>query len=179
MATRTVSRQDGRPLPEEVALEAVSRPCAPGILLGIGLGGFVDGILLHQILQWHHMLTSEGSYPKTTVAGLEANTLADGLFHAATWVAVAVGIYVLWRRTTNWRWAISGRALVGWMLVGWGVFNLVEGIVDHQILRIHHVREGAGVNEAAWDLGFLAFAVLLIVGGWLLSRYDESRLEQA
>jgi len=49
-----------------------------GILLGIGFGGFVDGIVLHQILQWHHMLTSEGSYPATTVAGLEANTLADG-----------------------------------------------------------------------------------------------------
>ena len=55
----------------------------PGLLLGVGLGGFVDGIVLHQILQWHHLLTSEGSYPATTVAGLEANTLADGLFHAA------------------------------------------------------------------------------------------------
>ncbi|MFH9118580.1 DUF2243 domain-containing protein [Streptomyces globisporus] len=28
----------------------------PGIILGVGLGGFVDGILLHQLLQWHHML---------------------------------------------------------------------------------------------------------------------------
>ena len=41
------------------------------------------------------MLTSEGDYPKTTVAGLETNTLWDGLFHAATWVAVAVGIWIL------------------------------------------------------------------------------------
>jgi uncharacterized membrane protein len=31
---------------------------APGIVLRIGLGGFVDGIVLHQILQSHHMLTS-------------------------------------------------------------------------------------------------------------------------
>ena len=30
----------------------------PGILLGVGLGGFVDGMMLHQILQWHHTLTS-------------------------------------------------------------------------------------------------------------------------
>lgn len=30
----------------------------PGVLLGLGLGGFVDGILLHQILQRHHMLSS-------------------------------------------------------------------------------------------------------------------------
>ena len=41
----------------------------PGLLLGIGLGGFVDGILLHQILQWHHMLTSEGSYPAEHCCG--------------------------------------------------------------------------------------------------------------
>ena len=76
------------------AHEATSRPRAPGILLGIGLGGFVDGIVLHQLLQWHHMLISEGSYPQTTVAGLETNTLWDGIFHASTWIAVAAGIYI-------------------------------------------------------------------------------------
>ena len=27
-------------------------------LIGVGLGGFIDGILLHQILQWHNMLSS-------------------------------------------------------------------------------------------------------------------------
>jgi uncharacterized membrane protein len=53
-----------------------------GLLYGLGLGGFVDGILLHEVLQWHHMVSSE--YPTNTVAGLEVNTLADGLFHIAT-----------------------------------------------------------------------------------------------
>jgi uncharacterized membrane protein len=157
--------------------EAINRPRLPGVLLGIGLGGFVDGILLHQILQWHHMLTSEGSYPKTTVAGLETNTLWDGLFHAATWVAVLVGVWVLWRRATIWRWAISRRAFLGWMLVGWGLFNVVEGIVNHQILTIHHVREGVG-HQAAYDLGFLAFGALLVIGGWLLARSDEGRFSE-
>jgi Predicted membrane protein (DUF2243) len=52
-----------------------------GILLGVGFGGFFDGIVLHQILQWHHLLTSTGDHPATTVAGLEDNTLADGFFH--------------------------------------------------------------------------------------------------
>jgi uncharacterized membrane protein len=159
------------------ASEATARPRAPGILLGIGLGGFVDGIVLHQILQWHHMLTSEGSYPDTTVAGLETNTLWDGLFHAATWVAVVVGLYILWRRTTDWRWALSGRALLGWMLVGWGLFNLVEGIVDHHILAIHHVREGS--HQTAWDLGFLGFGALLLLGGWALTHAKRSDLPRA
>jgi uncharacterized membrane protein len=159
VSARGATHRTTRPLPDEVALDTDSRPRAPGILLGIGLGGFVDGIVLHQILQWHHLLSSEGSYPKTTVAGLEANT----------WVAVAVGIYILWRRTSDWRWAISGRALLGWMLVGWGSFNVVEGVVDHQLLGLHHVREGAGIDETAWDLGFLAFGALLVAGGWLLA----------
>ena len=61
-------------------------PIVACVLLGVGLGGFVDGIVLHQVLQWHHMLTATGDHPADTVAGLEANTLADGLFHAATWV---------------------------------------------------------------------------------------------
>jgi uncharacterized membrane protein len=152
---------------------ASTAPRLPGILLGIGLGGFVDGIVLHQILQWHHMLSSEGSFPKTTVGGLEDNTLADGLFHAGTWIAVAIGIYVLWRRTSEWQWAVSGRALLGWMLVGWGVFNVVEGLVNHHILGLHHVREGTGIDETAWDVGFLAFGVLLIVAGWVLASAAE------
>lgn len=158
----------------DTASEAAKRPRAPGILLGVGLGGFVDGIVLHQILQWHHMLTAHGDYPVTTVAGLETNTLWDGLFHASTWFAVAVGVYLLWRRTTTWSWAISGRALAGWLLVGWGLFNVVEGIVDHHILGIHHVREGG--NETAWDLAFLAFGALLIAGGWALARSADREI---
>lgn len=165
MATRA---SDGR----DTASEAAARPRAPGILLGIGLGGFADGIVLHQILQWHHMLSSEGDYPKTTVRGLKDNTLADGLFHAATWVAVLVGLWILWRRTSDWRWAISRTAFVGWMLVGWGLFNVVEGVVNHEILGLHHVREGAG-HRTAYDLGFLVFGALLVVGGWLLTRPGE------
>jgi uncharacterized membrane protein len=154
--------------------EGLTRPRAPGLLLGIGLGAFLDGIVLHQILQWHHLLSSEGSHPKKTVAGLEANTLADGLFHAAAWTVVVIGIWMLWRRTSDWRWAASSRALIGWMLVGWGTFNLVEGVVDHEILGIHHVREGAG-HQTAYDVGFLAFSALLVIVGWLTARRAEAR----
>ena len=67
----------------------------PGTILGIGLGGFVDGILLHQILQWHHMLSSTDSdnigrevlSRWTPFPGMRMNTLWDGFFHAFTWLA--------------------------------------------------------------------------------------------
>ena len=66
-------------------------PRGPGFVIGLGLGGFIDGIVFHQVLQWHHLLTDTGDHPIDTVAGLEANTLADGLFHLATWALVAAG----------------------------------------------------------------------------------------
>src|SRR4051794_15960674 len=28
-----------------------------GYLVGLAMGGFFDGILLHQVLQWHHLLS--------------------------------------------------------------------------------------------------------------------------
>jgi uncharacterized membrane protein len=71
-------------------------PVSAGILFGLGLGGFFDGIVLHQILQWHHMLTSAG-YPADSVENLQINTLWDGLFHASTYIFTAVGLWVLWR----------------------------------------------------------------------------------
>jgi uncharacterized membrane protein len=70
----------------------VRRPArVPALLLGIGLGGFVDGIVLHQLLQWHHLLTATGDHPVDTVRGLEQNTVADGLFHVLAWLFVVVG----------------------------------------------------------------------------------------
>jgi uncharacterized membrane protein len=149
-------------------------PWLPGVLLGVGLGGFVDGIVFHQILQWHHLLTDHG-LPPTTVENLEDNTLADGLFHGLTWVAVVAGLWLLWRRDrAGWRFAASGRALVGWMLVGWGLFNLVEGVVDHHILTIHHVRDDVA-DPLPWDLGFLAVGVLLVATGLVLVRAGQRR----
>lgn len=148
----------------------------PGILLGVGLGGFVDGILLHQVLQWHHMLSSAatanieiGDYPVTTVHGLEMNTLWDGLFHTFTWLAVLIGLGILYSRVTHSRGRIwASRVLWGWILVGWGIFNVIEGIINHHLLGIHHVVSGPYQNLA--DIAFLALGALLILGGWFLQR---------
>jgi uncharacterized membrane protein len=155
----------------------------PGIVLGIGLGGFVDGILMHQMLQWHHMLTSTDTdnigvdyYPPTTVHGLEMNTLWDGVFHTFTWLTVLWGIWLLYNRaamagagTRLW----TSRVLWGWITAGWGIFNLVEGLVDHHILGIHHVRSGP--DQLAWDLGFLGLGAVLLLGGVVLARSGRDR----
>jgi uncharacterized membrane protein len=142
-------------------------PRTSGLLFGLGLGGFIDGIVLHQILQWHHMVSA--GTPPTTVVGLELNTLADGFFHLATWVlvvAASITSISAWRRG---RLAPSWSFHVGLVLTGWGIFNLVEGLIDHQLLGVHHVRDDLGA-PLSWDLGFLASGVLLVAGGWLLHR---------
>lgn len=146
----------------------------PGLLLGIGFGGFVDGIVLHQVLQWHHLISSVPGSPTTTVAGLEANTLADGFFHVLTWVLVLAGSLAMvseWRQD---RVAPSWSFHLGLMLAGWGLFNLVEGLVDHQLLGVHHVRDDLGA-PLSWDLGFLASGVVLVVVGWSVHRRGARR----
>jgi uncharacterized membrane protein len=141
--------------------------------MGLGLGGFIDGILLHQTLQWHHMLSGgNGGEPMNTVAGLETNTLVDGFFHLTTWVFVAVAGYLTVRAWQRGDLAPPWSVYFGMLLTGWGVFNVVEGVIDHQILGIHHVRDDLG-GPIGWDLAFLAFGVLLIVGGLALAKSGE------
>jgi uncharacterized membrane protein len=147
-------------------------PKAPAFILGLGLGGFVDGILLHQVLHWHHMLTATGDHPMTTVAGLETNTLVDGFFHLSTWLLVATAMLLTVRAWQRRELAPPWRGHFGMLLAGWGVFNVAEGLIDHQVLGIHHVRDDLG-GPVGWDIGFLFFGVLLIAVGLALSRSAE------
>ncbi|HEU5472468.1 MAG TPA: DUF2243 domain-containing protein [Actinophytocola sp.] len=134
-----------------------------GLVLGIGVGGFIDGIVGHQLLEWHHLLS--GWYPQVHGQDARINMVGDGLFHLACLVAVLVGIGLLAAASPATR-PGGARRLAGGMLAGWGCFNLVEGVVNHQLLGLHHVRPGP--DELAYDLGFLVLgAVLLGVGMWL------------
>jgi uncharacterized membrane protein len=154
-------------------------PKAPAFVLGLGLGGFIDGIVLHQILQWHHMLTGEsGGEPMTTVSGLQANTMVDGFFHLATWLLVMAATLLIIRAWQRGELAPPWRAHFGMLLTGWGAFNLAEGLIDHQLLGIHHVRDDRG-GPLAWDLAFLAFGVVLVAAGLALSRADRSSFESS
>ena len=143
----------------------------PLILFGVGLGGLVDGIVLHQMLQWHHMISDTPDGSLTTVRGLEANTLADGLFHAAAFVVILVALYLAMRVRRADATAVlpSWGVVTGSLLVGWGAFNLVEGVVDHHLLTVHHVRDDV-TGPLAWDLGFLAISAVLVLIGTALVR---------
>jgi uncharacterized membrane protein len=147
----------------------VKRLRLSGVLLGLGLGGFFDGIVFHQLLQWHHMISHTHDYPMTTVAGLEANTLADGVFHVGTLVLTVAGIALLWSALEHEPSPWSSRAFIGLIIAGWGLFNVVEGVINHQILQLHRVRETAG-NLLAWDLAFLAWGAAMLLIGWLIAR---------
>jgi uncharacterized membrane protein len=161
---------------DEVPLARVTHQGAiisAGILLGAGLGGFVDGILLHQILQWHNMLSS--LRPPTDLLAMKYNMVWDGLFHAFTWIMVCSGLWRLWvagmRDDVPW----STRTFVGSICMGWGLFNFIEGLVDHQLLGIHHVHPGQG--QLGWDVSFLVFGLIAIGVGWLgvrSGRFDAS-----
>ena len=155
--------------PRGAGLVPVRFPTGAAMLLGAGLGGFVDGIVLHQVLQWHHMASS-AVVPVDTLAGLEMNTLLDGLFHAATWIMTVTAIALLWRGARRGaRLVWSG--LIGGTLTGFGLFNLVEGLVNHQILGLHHVNETVPAEQWLWwDLAFLASGLLLLALGYALSR---------
>ncbi len=115
-------------------------PMIAAIFLSLGLGGFFDGIVLHQVLQWHHMFTSAGS-PIESLGNLKFNVMWDGFFHIATYIFTLTAMIILWRKASRPHDAWSWKMMAGAMLMGFGIFNLAEGMVDHQILGIHHVNE--------------------------------------
>jgi uncharacterized membrane protein len=142
----------------------------PALVTGFGLGAFIDGIVLHQLLQWHHLVNA--STPADDLAGLEYNTFWDGVFHVAAWWLVLGGLLWLWRR----RAATPGLALgglVGMLLIGWGVFNVVDQLVFHLALGAHHIRMVD--NYQVYDWGFTALGVGLAALGWLLVRRSPAR----
>ncbi|OLY94524.1 Uncharacterized membrane protein [Cnuella takakiae] len=139
---------------------------AAGTLMGIGMGGFVDGILFHQIFQLHNMLSAK--LPPDTLVNAKTNMVWDGLFHALTWVATAISIGMLWNAVKRKDVPLSGNTFFGSLVLGWGIFNLVEGIIDHHILGIHHVVELQGLS--LYDYLFLTSGVLFILIGWAFIR---------
>ncbi len=136
------------------------RSLLASLLIGIGMGGFIDGILFHQILQLHNMLSNV--VPRDTLLHEQVNMFWDGLFHGLCFVTTACGIYLFWRDA---RLQTPPRlsAFIGSLLLGWGLFNVVEGIIDHEVLQLHHVYQNG--NHLLWDMVFLLAGMLLCIVG--------------
>ncbi|HWD43166.1 MAG TPA: DUF2243 domain-containing protein [Actinomycetota bacterium] len=130
----------------------------PGVLVGIGLAGTLDEVVLHQLLGWHHF------YDRSTpTVGL----VSDGLFHLLSTAVLVIGIIQLVERRRSSpdppRLALAG------ILLGAGGFNLYDGTIQHKLLGLHQVRAGVP-NNLPYDLAFLAMAAALALAGALLLR---------
>ena len=140
-----------------------------GLVLGMGFGGLADGIVLHQILGWHHLICSTVDCETVSIAQLQRENLQDGCFHLALWLVTLAGTVMLFRASRLAGWAGLGRALAGAMLAGCGLFNFVEGLVDHQWLGIHHVLPGSP-HQFLFDMLWLANGALFFLVGAGLMR---------
>ena len=143
-------------------------PAFAVVLLGVALSAFFDGILLHQVLQWHHLLSlAEGA----TWRDLHNQILADGLSHLLVYAVMAVGFALLWRGRGGLQAPGAGRRVLADLLIGFGLWNFIDIIGFHWLAGIHRVRVDVP-EPLPWDLGWLAVlgAVPLLAGIWLRRR---------
>lgn len=142
------------------------------MVLGIGLGGFIDGIFFHQIFQVHEMLSNK--IPSTNYVGKSVNMFWDGVFHFFCLMVVLTGIILLWKLLQRKNTENSGKLLSGGLVLGWGLFNIVEGIINHHILKLHNVIE-ISENPDTGNFIFLGISVLILIAGALLVRGHRGR----
>lgn len=141
---------------------------ALSLCLGIGMGGFIDGIVLHQLLQWHQMLSNKIS--PVTWEAKSINMFWDGVFEVVTWLFTFVGILLLWQSRFRTDLHFSNRLFTGGLIAGWGVFNLMDSVFNHYLFRFHNVRENVP-QEGAYNLGFLLLSLgMIVLGGFLMMR---------
>jgi uncharacterized membrane protein len=134
----------------------------PAVLVGIGVAGSLDEIVLHQLLRWHHFYDRDSQ-----AAGL----IADGIFHLGSTATLVIGLVLL---MTRWRTAGGPlRQAAAGILLGAGGFNLYDGIIQHKLLGLHQVRAGAP-NNLPYDLVFIAIAAVVLLAGLLLLRLASS-----
>jgi uncharacterized membrane protein len=152
-----------------VAVAQISPPQAgfrAAWLTGFALAGFFDGILLHQILQWHHLLSLVRA---PGLADPRAQILADGLFHVAMYLLALAGLALFWKERRGLATSGSGRTVLAGLLAGFGVWNIVDAVLFHWVLRLHHIRLDTP-SPVTWDViwlvafGLLPLALSLAVG---------------
>jgi len=138
-------------------------PRGATLLLGLALGGFFDGILLHQVLQWHHLLSKVEA-----VRELRWQLLADGLFHLLMYALALAALARLWRRRAH---LGAGGPLLAAALAGFAGWHVLDALLSHWILGIHRIRVGVP-DPLFWDLLWLGLfgGLPLMAACWLHRR---------
>lgn len=133
-----------------------------GILFGVGLIAFVDETVFHQLLRWHHF------YDKSTT---DIGLISDGIFHAFSWFATIAGLFLFadLRRRKD----LIFQRWLGGVLLGIGVFQLYDGIIQHKWMRIHQIRyvDNVIVYDIVWNVSAL---IILLIGLFLLFRSSKN-----
>lgn len=125
--------------------------------LGFGLSGFFDGIILHQILQWHHLLSA---IQTGMLGNLRGQIIADGIFHGLMYVVTAIGLWLLFKSREELSYGQANRALMAHLLIGFGVWHILDAVFSHWITGIHRIRMGVD-NPLTYDLWWLAIMGLI------------------
>lgn len=138
-----------------------------GYLIGFALGGFFDGILLHQILQWHHLLSGVEA---EVLRDLRVQVLADGLFHALMYLVAAAGLWMLYRSRREFTGVRADRNLLADLLIGFGAWHVLDAVLSHWLTGIHRIRMDV-LDPMVWDLAWLVvFGLPPLLAGLLLKR---------
>jgi uncharacterized membrane protein len=135
-----------------------------GIIIGIGTIGAFDEIVFHQLLQWHNFYVHSTEYWRI---------FSDGVFHTFTAAMLVVGSIRLWMERRHLAPLVTNRPFWTGMVLGAGGFQLFDGTVNHKILRLHPVREGAE-NLWLYDVAWIASALVLLVIGWFLWHQEQA-----
>jgi uncharacterized membrane protein len=145
------------------------QPATGAFILGFAFGAFFDGILLHQILQWHHLLSlAQGA----SFRDMRMQILADGLFHMACYFLAGVGVLLTWngRRTAS-----SDRVILAWAVLGFAAWQFTDVLVVHWAIGLHRVRVDVS-DPLLWDIGWLVvFGLLPLIAGIRLVRNSSRK----
>jgi uncharacterized membrane protein len=136
-----------------------------GFLFGLGVVGFIDDTVFHQLLHWHHF------YDKSTT---DIGLVSDGLFHAFSWFATIGSSFLLadlHRRNAFWlkRW-------VGGVFLGAGAFQLYDGTIQHKLMKLHQIRYNVDITpyDVIWNI--TAFAMIVVA--YILLVHNSLRLPE-
>jgi uncharacterized membrane protein len=154
-----------KPLTDARPPASTGRSLGSGILIGVGVAGFIDETVFHQLLHWHHF------YDKSTAT---VGLVSDGYFHAGSWLSIVAGIFLfadLQRRHVT----VPKQVWAG-ALLGWGGFQVYDGLFQHKVFGLHQIRYGVDIlpYDLVWNIGG---AVGILLGIVLLFRPARSVTE--